>query len=112
MRVSTWCLGIGLALIGASAAYGSEGVRVLIRGAEGTTFSADWTLVPADGGADREGRWEGMVPQAYTLPPGQLLLTLTQVSASGHLEVTVKAGGNRSQSVTSGEGSQIRLSVR
>lgn len=111
MRFGTWCLGVGVVLAGSSVIQGDEGVEVAIQGAPGTEFNASWSLVPADGGRRLEGHWEGEVPRRYTLPAGRLDLTLMQVSARGHIEVVVTAGGNRSRSLTHGRGSRMRLSV-
>lgn len=112
MRIGRWYLSMGLALATSTAIAGDDGIKVLIEGMPGTEFTASWHLVPADGKAERNGRWEGAVPQAYALPNGQLDLTLIQSSETGHLEVTVTAGGNRSRSLTQGQGGRLQLSVR
>lgn len=113
MKLTEWCLGVAVALASTNASYGrGEGVQVAIQGMPGTEFSASWRLTPAEGGPARDGHWEGVVPQEYDLPAGQLDLTLTQLSATGHLAVTVVAGGNRSHSQTQGVGSRISMSIR
>lgn len=113
MKISKWCLGMGVALASASVSHaGEEGVQVAIGGMPGTEFSASWSLAPANGGPVRDGHWSGVVPQEYHLPSGRLDLSLTQISATGHLEVTVTAGGNRSRSRTQGQGSRLQLVVQ
>lgn len=112
MRLRSWCLGMPIVLAFSGGVQGDNEARIVIRGEPGTTFTADWYLVPASGAAVIIEGVEDVVPKEFTLPVGYLELTVMQTSTIGYLDVVVSAGGNESRSRTQGQGSRLRLVIR